>query len=57
MNTAKLPQPIDQPVAFAALVRKRRDVAFEISELERATAAKRQDLIHIDAVIRLFAPS
>lgn len=46
----------DQPIALAALVRKRRDVAFEVAELERATEAKRQDLIHIDAVIRLFAP-
>jgi hypothetical protein len=46
----------DQPIALAALLRKRRDVAFEVAELERATEAKRQDLIHIDAVIRLFAP-
>jgi hypothetical protein len=46
----------DNPVTVVALVRKRRDIAFEVADLERATEAKRQELIHIDAVIRLFAP-
>lgn len=38
------------------LLRKRRDIAFHITELERQVEAVRADLVHIDAVIRLFAP-
>ena len=38
------------------LLRKRRDVAFHITELEQQAEAARADLIHLDAVIRLFAP-
>lgn len=39
------------------MIRKRRDTTFEIGQLERRTEAKRQDLIHLNAVIRLFAPN
>ncbi len=38
------------------LLRKRRDIAFHITELERQAEAVRADLIHLDAVIRIFAP-
>lgn len=38
------------------LLRKGRDVAFHITELEQQAEAARADLIHLDAVIRLFAP-
>lgn len=31
-------------------------MAFHITELEQQTEAARADLIHLDAVIRLFAP-
>jgi len=46
----------EHPIVVAALSRKRADIAFEIGELERDAEAKRQELIHIDAVIRMFAP-
>jgi hypothetical protein len=39
-----------------ALLRKRRDLSFQIEEIERQAEAARADLIHLDAVIRLFAP-
>lgn len=38
------------------LLRKRRDVAFHITELERQVEAVRADLVHLDSVIRMFAP-
>ena len=38
------------------LLRKRRDIAFHITELERQVESVRADLVHIDAVIRMFAP-
>jgi predicted transcriptional regulator len=38
------------------LLRKRRDIAFHITEIERQAEAVRADLVHIDAVIRMFAP-
>ncbi len=38
------------------LLRKRGDIAFHITELERQGEGVRADLAHIDAVIRLFAP-
>jgi hypothetical protein len=44
------------PIVVAALSRKRRDIAFEIGELEREAEVKRQELIHLDAVLRMFAP-
>jgi hypothetical protein len=46
----------EHPIVVAALGRKRADIAYEIGELERDVEAKRQELIHIDAVIRMFAP-
>jgi hypothetical protein len=38
------------------LLRKRRDVEFRIGEIEREAEAMRADLMHLDAVIRIFAP-
>jgi predicted transcriptional regulator len=38
------------------LLRKRRDIAFHVTEIERQAEAVRADLVHIDAVIRMFAP-
>ena len=38
------------------LLRKRRDVAFHITELESEVETTRADLAHLDAVIRMFAP-
>jgi hypothetical protein len=52
----ELSKPGDHTVAVAALVRKRRDIAFKIAEMERDTEAVRATPVHIDAVIRLFAP-
>jgi hypothetical protein len=40
----------------AALIRLRRDTAFRIVEMEKQTEAVRADLVHIDAVLRMFAP-
>ena len=43
-------------IVLAALIKKRRETAFHVTELERETETVRSDLVHIDAVIRLFAP-
>jgi hypothetical protein len=51
-----LSKPGDHVVTVAALIRLRRDIAFRITELEKQTEAVRADLVHIDAVIRMFAP-
>ena len=40
----------------SALVAKRSEVAGLIADLERKTAQQRADLIHVDAVLRLYAP-
>jgi hypothetical protein len=39
-----------------ALLRKRRDLSFQIAEIEKQAETARADLIHVDAVIRMFAP-
>jgi|SRR5579863_5773329 len=44
-------------IAVTALARLRRDVAFRIAELEKRTEGARADLVHIDAVIRMLAPT
>ena len=49
----------DQPqnkYVVAALVRLRKDTAFRIVEMEKQTEGVRADLVHIDAVLRMFAP-
>jgi hypothetical protein len=40
----------------SALVAKRSEVAGVIADLERKTAQQRVDLVHVDAVLRLYAP-
>jgi hypothetical protein len=40
----------------SALVAKRSDVAGLIADLERKAALQRADLVHVDAVLRLYAP-
>jgi hypothetical protein len=40
----------------SALVAKRSEVAGLIADLERKTAQQRADLVHVDAVLRLYAP-
>lgn len=39
-----------------ALVAKRSEVAGLIADLERKAAQQRADLVHVDAVLRLYAP-
>ena len=41
----------------SALVAKRSEVAGLIADLERKTAQHRADLVHVDAVLRLYAPN
>jgi uncharacterized membrane protein len=52
----ELAKPGENRVAVAALVRLRRDVAFQLAEIEKTTERVRADLVHIDAVIRMLAP-
>jgi hypothetical protein len=40
----------------SALVAKRSEVAGLIADLERKTAQQRADLVHVEAVLRLYAP-
>jgi hypothetical protein len=40
----------------SALVAKRSEVAGAIADLERKAAQQRADLVHVDAVLRLYAP-
>ena len=40
----------------SALVAKRSEVAGVIADLERRAAQRRADLVHVDAVLRLYAP-
>ena len=40
----------------SALVAKRSEVAGVIADLERKAARQRADLVHVDAVLRLYAP-
>lgn len=44
-------------IAVAALLRKRADLLFAIGEAEKQAEAMRTDLVHLDAVIRMFRPS
>lgn len=43
-------------VAAAALVAKRADILFEIGELERKIERLQTELVHLDAVLRMFRP-
>ena len=43
-------------VAAAALVAKRADILFEIGELEKKADRLRTELVHLDAVLRMFRP-
>ncbi len=43
-------------VAINALVRKRAEIAGQIRELEHHTDQLRAEMIHVDSVLRLFAP-
>lgn len=40
----------------SALMAKRSEVAGAIADLERRAAQQRTDLVHVDAVLRLYAP-
>ena len=40
----------------SALMAKRSEVAGAIADLERRAAQQRADLVHVDAVLRLYAP-
>jgi uncharacterized coiled-coil protein SlyX len=44
----------DQPIAVAALKRKRAEIAGVIAELEKQLAEHRADLVHIDNALRLL---
>jgi len=44
-------------IVLDALIKKRRETAFRITEMERETETVRANLVHLDAVIRLFAPN
>lgn len=54
---SRQPKTIDNKYAVAALVRLRQEIAFRVNEQERETEKARADLVHIDAVIRMIAPS
>jgi deoxyribodipyrimidine photolyase-like uncharacterized protein len=43
-------------VTANALVAKRADILFEISELEKRIEQFRTELVHLDAVLRMFRP-
>jgi hypothetical protein len=43
-------------VTANALVAKRADILFEIGELERRVDQLRTELVHLDAVLRMFRP-
>lgn len=44
----------DHPVAVAALLRKRAEIAGIIQDMEKRLAAHRADLVHIDNALRLL---
>jgi hypothetical protein len=46
-----------EPHVVSALVRKRAELAGEIEEAEKRIAQLRADLVHVDAVLRLFDPA
>jgi hypothetical protein len=43
-------------IAASALIRKRADIIFEIGEAEKRAEQLRTDLVHIEAVLRMFRP-
>jgi hypothetical protein len=45
------------PLAVAALIRKRAEIAGNIADLESQIAALRDDLLHVDHTLRLFDPN
>jgi hypothetical protein len=45
-----------EPHVVSALMAKRSEVAGLIADLERKAAQQRADLVHVDAVLRLYAP-
>ncbi len=45
-----------EPHVVSALVAKRSEVAGLIADLERKAAQQRADLVHVDAVLGLYAP-
>jgi hypothetical protein len=47
----------EQPIAVAALKRKRAEIAGVIADLEKQVAERRADLLHIDHALRLFDPT
>jgi hypothetical protein len=52
----ELSKPGDHVVAVKALCDKRAEVSGQLAELERKMDQFRAELVHIDAVIRLFRP-
>ncbi|HEY3909551.1 MAG TPA: hypothetical protein VGM07_06640 [Stellaceae bacterium] len=52
----ELSKPEDHIVAVRALCDKRAEVALQLSEMERRQDQLRAELVHIDAVLRLFRP-
>ena len=52
----ELSEPGEHKVAINALVRKRAEIAGQIRELEHQTDQLRAEMIHVDSVLRLFAP-
>src|SRR5579871_4360793 len=49
-------QASEHAVTVAALLRKRADIAFDIGKAKKAVERLRTDLVHIDAVLRMFRP-
>jgi hypothetical protein len=45
-----------EPHVVSALMAKRSEVAGLIADLERKAPQQRADLVHVDAVLRLYAP-
>jgi hypothetical protein len=46
-----------EPHVVAALKDKRAELSGSIADLEKRIGQHRADLLHVDAVLRLFAPS
>lgn len=44
-------------IAANALVKKRADILFEIAEAEKRIERLRTELVHLDAVLRMFRPN
>jgi hypothetical protein len=52
----ELSEPGDNKVATNALIRKRAEIAGQLRDLEHQTDQLRAEMIHVDSVLRLFAP-